>query len=316
MTGEAPTWLVLERDVSESVEIKGQRRTELALVLDADNGLVVATVVGTSAGDVIRRALKDALVRPAPPLKKAVPHRLVTAPDLVDHVQSAVGVLSKLATADLVEGMEMWEAEEVFDSLVGHMEGRAQPGDPPSVADWHLVYDAMSRYADAAPWERWSDSECFDMRLDIGNGEWLGRSAVVLGAAGIQRGLNVLLDHAHLAKFEELAERNDPGANPLEVLEASLIVHLDPWRDTHGLAAVKARRFGWASHARLVPSLFTVRDGGPADLSGDDARLLALATHALLAQDAKSLSVVGGPPETGTIQFGDGVAGRFEVARP
>jgi hypothetical protein len=46
----APTWIVLARDVSDSVETRGQRRTVLAAVLDAGTGLTVHLPNGVRCG--------------------------------------------------------------------------------------------------------------------------------------------------------------------------------------------------------------------------------------------------------------------------
>lgn len=67
---DAPTWILLARDVSDSVVVGDQRRTCLAAVLDAETGLVVNVSPGTSIEGVVGRALKSALVTPAPPLAK------------------------------------------------------------------------------------------------------------------------------------------------------------------------------------------------------------------------------------------------------
>jgi hypothetical protein len=142
------------------------------------------------------------------------------------------------------------------------------------------------------------------------DGATVERWSIVMGAAGIQHGFNVLLDPDSL----QLAATN--GGNPLESLAESLIVHLDPWRETHGSPAAKARRYGWPDDSRLVPKIMTVRDGGPADLSRTEARLLALALRAVVEQDAKRLTVAGAASIRGEIRFDDGIIGHFEVARP
>src|SRR5436853_1743298 len=111
----APTWIVLARDVSDSVEIRGQRRTVLAAVLDAGTGLTVHAVPGTSIEDVVKRALKAALVSPAAPAVKAVPARLVAAPELVRTVRAAATGLSWLVDAVIDEGVAMDDAEEIMD---------------------------------------------------------------------------------------------------------------------------------------------------------------------------------------------------------
>jgi hypothetical protein len=314
MASVAPTWIVLARDVSESVVVSGQRRTMVAAVLDAATGMVVNVTPGTSLEDVLRRALKGALVRPAAPLSKAVPELLVCPPEIVDAVRSAATALTKLAAAQITEGAGMDDAEEIFDSIVGHMEGRAQPVDSPSVGDWRILYDALKSYVDATPWRRWTDSDWFRTTLEIG-GASVERACLVLGNAGLQYGFNAVADPV---MFERLAVDESSRRDPLQHMEQALVVHLDPWRETKGVYADKARRYGWSSEERLVPSLLTVRDGGPADLSCTDARLLTLALQAVLTEDARRLTVVKAPSATttGEVVFDDGSAGLFRVTRP
>ena len=314
VTPEGPTWLVLARDVSESVAVSGQRRTVLALVLDAATGLVVNITPGTSSQDVLRRALKGALVTPADPLPKVVPERLVSPPELVEAVRSAVTTLSKLAKVEITEGIAMDDAEEIFDGVVGHMEGRDQPDDPPVAGDWRVLYDALRAYVDEAPWKRWTDSDWFQVALEI-DGARVEKACIVLGNAGLQHGFNAVND---AAAIERLAAVESTRGSPLQHLNESLIVHLDPWRETKGVYADKARRYGWPSAARFVPSLLTVRDGGPADLSATDTRLLTLALRGVLAADERRLAVVSSDAatSTGEVAFDDGAVGRFEVVRP
>lgn len=301
---------MLARDVSESVSIRGQGRTVLGAVLDADSGLIVQMLPGTSTEDVLQRVLKAALVRPAEPLTKAVPQQLVAPPECVQAVRSGASRLSKLADAAIVEGHEMHEAEEIVDGLVGHLEGRGQPEEPPSVEDWRLLYQNLWEFADAAPWQRWSDGDWFKARLEL-DATAVQRDCLVLGNAGVQHGFNVIPDANDLL----LASTSSAG-NRLEHLDEALIVHLDPWRETHGVYADKARRYRWPSDAPFVPSVLTVHDGRPADLSSTDTRLLAIALHGVIAQDARRLTVAGNTVVTGQVTFADGTVGRFEVNRP
>lgn len=314
MTAQAPTWIVLARDVSESVVVSGQRRTIVAVVLDAATGLIVNVTPGTSSADVLRRALKGALVTPAAPLPKSVPERLVSAPELLEAVHTAAASLSKLAAAEITEAGSMDDAEDIFDMVVGQMEGRGQPVDPPSVGDWRDLYDALLAYVDAALWRRWTDSDWFSATLEL-HGISIERACLVLGNAGLQHGFNAVLDPAML---ELLAVDSSAGRGPTQALDQALVVHLDPWRETKGVFADKARRYGWPSEARLVPSLLTFRDGGPADLSSVDAQLLTLALRGVLAADARRLTVVNADATaaTGEVCFHDGTVGHFRMARP
>ncbi len=196
---DAPTWIVLARDVSDSVIVGGQRRTILAAVLDAENGLLVNVSPGTSLEGVLGRALKSALVTPAPPLAKAVPQRLVVPPDLLQATQAAVGRLSWLADTAVSEGTGMDEAEEIMDSLVGHLEGRAQPDDLPAADDYRVLYRELQAYVGAEPWKRWTDSNWFTAHLDL-DGDQAELDCIVLGNAGVQHGFNAVPDADQLLR--------------------------------------------------------------------------------------------------------------------
>jgi hypothetical protein len=214
----------------------------------------------------------------------------------------------------ITEGVGMDDAEEILDSIVGRMEGRDQPTDPPSVGDWRILYDELRSYAEAAPWRRWTDSDWFRATLEV-NGASVERACLVLGNAGLQHGFNAVADSTML---ERLAADENSRRDPLQHLEQALVVHLNPWRETKGIYADKARRYGWPSEARFVPSLLTVHDGGPADLSGTDTRLLTLALQAVLTEDARRLTVVkaASATATGETVFDDGSVGIFRVTRP
>jgi hypothetical protein len=308
---EGPTWIVLARDVSDAVTIRGQRRTILAVVLDVDTGLMVHALPGTSVEGVLARVLKSALVTPSPPLTKAVPERIVAPPELLQAARAAASGLTNLAETDVIEGDEMHEAEEILDGLIGHMEGREQPEDPPTVEDWRLLYHQLAAFTEAAPWKRWTDDDWFPARLEL-DGHVVQRDCLVLGNAGIQHGFNAVSDANDL-----LVASTSGSPSGLEHLDSALVVHLDSWRETPGLFADKARRYGWRSEARFVPSLLTVRDGQPADLSRREARLLACAIHGVLAQDARRLvSASESPSLSGEVTFADGSVGLYEVDRP
>jgi hypothetical protein len=60
MTVEEPTWIVMARDVSGTVTVTGQPRVVVALILDADTGLVR----GISVGETVRA--RGSAVTPAP----------------------------------------------------------------------------------------------------------------------------------------------------------------------------------------------------------------------------------------------------------
>lgn len=306
----APTWIVLVRDVSDSVVVGGQRRTVLAAVLEAETGLVVNVSPGTSTKGVLGRALKSALVAPAPPVAKAVPQRLVVPTELLAAARAAAAGLSWLSDTAVIEGEGMEDAEEVMDSLVGHLEGRAQPDDLPAADDYRVLYRELQAFDEAAPWKRWTDSDWFAARLEL-DGDRVEFDCLVLGNAGVQYGFNAVPDAQQLVA----ASTGSPGER-LDHLDGALLVHLDPWRDTSGRFAAKARRYGWPSTTRFAPSLTSVHAGQPSDLSRSEVRLLALALRGVLRQDARRLSAVDKPAVTGDLTFADTSVGRYDVTRP
>jgi hypothetical protein len=279
-------------------------------VLDQATGLIVKTTVGTSMATTIERALKDAVIRPTEPLTKAIPKCIVCSPELTAAAIGAVSKLSRLADTALVEGTDMWEAEEIFDGLVGHLEGRDQPVDAPSIADWRTLYGELATFVTTAPWQRWSDEDYFELRIDL-DGVSMERTAIVLGSAGIQRGFNVTSDP------EALERAAEDQSNPLRHLEQSLIVHLNSPHESGNLFTAKARRHGWRENLRVIPQILTVRESQPADLSSGDARLLTIALRAVTHQDSKRLVEIGAPTTViGEIVFDDAVIGRYEAERP
>jgi hypothetical protein len=94
------------------------------------------------------------------------------------------------------------------------------------------------------------------------------------------------------------------------------MVHLDPGRETPGRFSDKARRYGWPGTARFAPSLTSVHAGQPADMSQSDVRMLALALHGVLSQDARRLVTADKPAVTGELTFADATVGRYDVSRP
>ncbi len=307
---EAPTWIVLARDISDSVIVRGRRGTAIAAVLDAATGQVVNATPGTSIAGVLGRALKAALVTPAPPLTKAVPQQIVVPAELLLATQAAAGRLSWLAGIPLIEGSGMDEAEEVMDSLVGHVEGRVQPADLPTADDYRLLYRELQAFVEAAPWNRWTDNDWFATHLELG-GDHVDLDCLVLGNAGLQHGFNAVPDADQL-----LAASTGMTDDPLGQLDGALMVHLEPWRETPARFADKARRYDVPGSARFAPSLVSIHARQPADLSQREVRILGLALRGVLSQDARRLASTDKFAVTGELTFADASVGRYEVRRP
>src|SRR5205085_2715038 len=89
-----------------------------------------------------------------------------------------------LAEVDAVD-----EAEDLFDSFVGHMSGRKQPTEFPEPGQWRLLIGAARRYHTAAPWRRWPP-DWVELLLELHHDSRVDRYvASVLGHERIQRGL-------------------------------------------------------------------------------------------------------------------------------
>jgi hypothetical protein len=113
------------------------------------------------------------------------------------------------------------EAEDIVDSLVGHMAGRRQPDEFPTPGDWRLLVGLIHEYHKAEPWIHWSDIDQFDLVVKI-DGVAARYLAVVLGQDGIQRGLAL---YPGEAGPDEL--RDWQMADPTPMPDGTLLCYLD-----------------------------------------------------------------------------------------
>jgi circadian clock protein KaiC len=90
-----------------------------------------------------------------------------------------VGLNSEIAVVEPSAG-----AEEVLDSLVGHLAGRHQPADMASPEEWSMLFRQTQVFVEAQPWRRLSDEVHLRMELRIGGVSTHG-VGVILGNAGI-----------------------------------------------------------------------------------------------------------------------------------
>jgi hypothetical protein len=301
------TWMVMSRDVSHAVRVADQPVVVAALILDVDTGLIRGLSVAEDVRGALAQAVESALNKPAGSLPPGRPQRILAAVGLGDLVAAELGRRPGLNLIPPVdEILPGAEAEDIFDCFVGSMAGRRQPTDPPSPADWKLLFDQVQTYAEAAPWRRWADDIDFvvDVVLD---GEPRRVKAVVMGNAGIQPGLALF-----------------PG----EVVEADL-EHRDPampWSyDPETLACTpddvpvefraRAIRYGWPQTAHLVPSFFGVDEEGGRDFSTADARLFSVVTAAVLAHDRRHRRPSPQPstPTEGHVAIPDPRSARYSV---
>ncbi len=300
----------MSRDISHAVRVADQPVVVAALILDVDTGLIRGLSVAENVGDALAQAIEHALTKPAGTLAPGRPQRVLAAVGLGDPVAAELGRrpgLNLLPPVDeIVPGAE---AEDIFDSFVGSMAGRRQPIDPPSAADWKVLFDQVQAYAESTPWRRWADDIDFvvDVVLD---GEQRRVKAVVMGNAGIQPGLAIFPGEV----VESDLERRDPAAPwPYEV--GTLACTLDHPDDVPAEFRARALRYGWRQSAHLVPSFFGVDEEGGREISTTDARLFAVVTAAVTAHDRRHRrpSPKSSTPTEGQVAVPDSRSARYSV---
>jgi hypothetical protein len=204
------------------------------------------------------------------------------------------------------------EAEDIFDSFIGHMSGRPQPAEPPRPADWALLYRQALDFYQAAPWTRWHDGVvlALDMNLDGAPPRF---AAVVMGNAGIQHGL-VLYPGGNVPAGLEDWEPRRPAPTP----PGTIALMLDPPSELPPDLRGKAFRYGWPLDAELVPvALRLGPDGEGGDPGEAETRLLGVALAAVTAHDARGLVALGSEEDatTGKVVLGNGHTATFSVAQ-
>ncbi|HEX9549073.1 MAG TPA: hypothetical protein VF942_17160, partial [Acidimicrobiales bacterium] len=135
------TWLVLVRDVSSTIRVQGESHLDACLVIEVETGLIRGAAFGATEGEVLAQALTSAFN--APPGNLAPGH-----PDVVQCGPGFSGVVARAMQAveggsprpQVVEVDPPAEAEDLFDSLIGHMAGRSQPEDLPGPDEWGMLY--------------------------------------------------------------------------------------------------------------------------------------------------------------------------------
>jgi len=302
--------MVMSRDVSHAVRVTEQPVVVAALILDVDTGLVRGLSVAEDIRGALSQAVERALNKPAGSLPPGRPQRILAAVGLGDLVAAELGQqpgLNLIPSVDeIVPGAE---AEDIFDSFVGSMAGRRQPTDPPSPADWKVLFDQVRTYAEAAPWRRWADDIDFVVDVAI-DGERRRVKAVVMGNAGIEPGLALFPGEV----VEADLEHRDPAA-PWPFEPQTLACTLDDPRDVPVEFRARAIRYGWPETARLVPSFFGVDEEGGREISTSDARLFAVVAAAVLSHVRHRIRPSPKPrtPTEGHVAMPDSRSARYSV---
>jgi hypothetical protein len=189
VTLPARTWLVLLRDISHAVRIRDEPTIVAAMVFDMDTGLVLASSVAATDEQVLEQVCEMALTRPAGGLARGRPEQVLCGPGLVPLLEASLRRLIRPAPpAPVTEVPPVHEAEDVFDSLVGHMAGRRDPEEFAGAGDWQLLFDPVLRFYQRQVWTRWADDVDLLINVETGGNERCF-AAVVLGHEGIQHGV-------------------------------------------------------------------------------------------------------------------------------
>jgi hypothetical protein len=293
MESSGPTWIVMIRDVSHAVRVKDQPRVVASLVLDADTGLARGISVTPTVQESCAEAMHTALTTPAGPLPPQVPARVrCTDGQIATVVTELIRLRADEALPAVAEGPPVSEAEDIFDSFIGHLAGRRQPDEFPAPPDWQALFTQAGEYCRARPWLRFSDVNYIKLTVEIDNAA-AGYIAVVIGQGGIQRGL-VLYPHDALRNGPP-----DPRDEELVPMPAgTLLLWLDPPDEVPPEFAAKATRYGWPEGTDLLPVCLIGGPTGLADLDRRSAHHMSLAIAALLAYDRRRQAPGNGTTKT------------------
>lgn len=309
----AGTWLVLARDVSESVQVQAEPEVKAGLVLDMDTGVVRGVAVGASEAEAVAQAFTMGLTKPAGTLPPGRPDEVLCSPDLKAQMGE---ILPSICAGDPLPSVQAIEppaeAEDIFDSFIGHMSGRPQPDEAPRPSDWAPMYGHALDFYQAAPWTRWHDGVALALELNI-DGVDRRYAAVVMGNAGIQHGL-VLYPGGEVPLGLESWKSGGPVPTP----PGTVGLMLDPPSELPPDLRGKALRYGWPLDAEFAPVALRL---GPEGEGGDpgetETQLLAVALAAVTAHDARGPVTVGSGEDatTGKVVLGNGRTATFSVAQ-
>ncbi|HEX6335876.1 MAG TPA: plasmid pRiA4b ORF-3 family protein [Jiangellaceae bacterium] len=307
----ARTWMVMVRDISHAVQIADEPVMVLCVVFDVDTGLVLGIAALPSPTEACRTAFHTALTTPAigAPFPPGPPGRVLCTADALAYAEGELATLlgpSAITPELVVPGPE---AEDIVDSFIGRLSGRAQPDEPPAPADWRHLIELIARYAAAEPWTDPATNRV-DLRLSIMvDGELAHYVPVVLGHDRIQLGL-VLYPGTEMPRSVAAWRPGHEVAMP----DGTLMCYLEPPDETPREAAGRAVRHGWPPESELFPIFATIAPNGPADVARRDTRHLSLAAAAALQYVGRS----GNAPETaGSLAFPDGRVGEYSLtSRP
>ena len=303
------TWLVMVRDIGGPIQIGDQPALIACMILDAETCLVRGISIGATAGKACADAMTSALTNAAGPLPPGVPSAVMIGTEFAADVNREVRrLLAGAAMPELVSVPRFDGTEDIFDSFLGHLNGRAQPEEVPSPADWRAMFAAAHAYSAAQPWRRWSDVDNMDLVVAV-DGAKTTFVAVVIGQEDIQRGLILYPGQVHPE-----VPANLPTGAPAPVPPGTVLLWLDPRDEAPLDFATKALRYGWPDDADLLPICLVGEPDGPADLDQTTAWQLTLAATAVVAHDRRAPARGGrGTRTTGRLDLSEDHVGTYSV---
>lgn len=298
------------RDVSYAVRVPDEPTIVAALVLDVDTGLARGVSMAGTARAAYSQAMGAALANPAGPQPPALPARVVCSGVPAADVREELARLLDTDPPAVDDGVAGTEAEDIFDSMVGHMSGRRQPRDSPTPADWRMLYDHAAGYLEAEPWRHRSDAEHLGLVVDV-DGAAARYVAVVMGQENIQHGLALYPGAALPSDLYDW----EPGS-PAPMPAGTLLLWLDPPTEVRPEFAAKALRYGWPPEADLLPTALAAGPDGAADLDRRATHHLTLAIAAVLAHhDPERAPGNGTGTLTGELPLPDNIRGSYTISQ-
>ncbi|HXB37639.1 MAG TPA: hypothetical protein VNU75_08035 [Acidimicrobiales bacterium] len=113
------TWMVMSRDVSQSIRVVDQAVAIAVMILDVDTGLIRGLSVAEDISEALSQSVERALTKPADTLPPGYPQRVLAAVGLGDYVAVELGRQPGLNLIPPIDEIVPGdEAEEIFDSFV------------------------------------------------------------------------------------------------------------------------------------------------------------------------------------------------------
>jgi hypothetical protein len=148
-----PHRLVLLRDISHAVRIPDEPRIVASLVFDVETGVVLASTVAGHEEQVLQQACEMALLRPAGGLAPHRPDHVLCNPGLTSLLKAQLDKMSQAAPLPPISEVPVvHEAEDIFDSFVGHIAGRRDAEELAARRDWQLLFDHVLRFYERKLW--------------------------------------------------------------------------------------------------------------------------------------------------------------------